>query len=246
MTTFKVGDKVRIKTKRDFDFDILARTVEYVEEFDDYCGQVATIKKVDKYGKEPFDYIAYNIDLDHQAWYWHESQFELVQRADCIGEDDLYFAKVRPTANIPSKRDEDAGYDIYANFEDDAIVIKPNETKLIPTGICSAFSEKYVAILKERGSTGTKGMGQRCGVIDSGFRGEWFVPITNHNNRPIVIVKKDVLLEDFDCIIYPYEKAICQAVMVEVPKLQVKEVDLHTIKNFKSERQDGALGSSKK
>ena len=29
------------------------------------------------------------------------------------------FAKVRPTAKIPTKRDEDAGYDIYANFEED-------------------------------------------------------------------------------------------------------------------------------
>lgn len=27
------------------------------------------------------------------------------------------FAKVRPTAEIPTKRVEDAGYDIYADFE---------------------------------------------------------------------------------------------------------------------------------
>lgn len=29
----------------------------------------------------------------------------------------LYFAKVRPTAIIPSRTEENAGYDIYANFD---------------------------------------------------------------------------------------------------------------------------------
>ena len=35
------------------------------------------------------------------------------------------FAKVRPTAKIPTKRVEDAGYDIYADFEDSFILINP-------------------------------------------------------------------------------------------------------------------------
>ena len=75
----------------------------------------------------------------------------------------LYFAKTKETAIIPSKREEDGAFDIYACFEDDYMVIAPHETKLIPTGLASAFSSDYVAILKERGSTGTKGMGQRAG-----------------------------------------------------------------------------------
>ena len=41
--------------------------------------------------------------------------------------------------------------------------IEPHETVLVPTGIASAFSSDYVAIIKERGSTGSKGIGQRCG-----------------------------------------------------------------------------------
>mgnify|MGYP000734891585 FL=1 len=78
------------------------------------------------------------------------------------------FAKVRPTAVIPTKRDEDAGFDIYADFEDDFIIIDPHTTTLIPTGIASACDVDYCFILKERGSTGSKGIAQRCGVIDSG------------------------------------------------------------------------------
>ena len=82
----------------------------------------------------------------------------------------LYWAKVREDAVIPAKRKEDAGYDLYPCFEEDYLEILPHETRMIPLGVASAFSEDWVMILKERGSTGTKGIAQRAGVIDSGYR----------------------------------------------------------------------------
>ena len=160
----------------------------------------------------------------------------------------IYFSKLYEDVKIPSKRDEDAGYDIYAYFTEDYIVINPHETKLINTGLISAFDKEYVAILKERGSTGTKGMGLRAGILDSGYRGEWIVPITNHNDKPIMIAKENIInyLDSYKNILYPYEKAICQAIMVEVPQLEIEEVDNETILNMKSERMSGKLGSSNK
>lgn len=77
----------------------------------------------------------------------------------------IHFAKMRESAIIPSKRIEDGAFDIYACFDEAYIMIEPNTTKMVPTGLASAFSSDYVAILKERGSTGTKGMGQRAGVV---------------------------------------------------------------------------------
>ena len=161
---------------------------------------------------------------------------------------EILFAKKNDSVIIPNKREEDGAFDIYANFEEDYMIIKPHQTKMIPTGLCSAFSPDYVAILKERGSTGTKGMGQRAGVVDSGYRGEWFVPITNHNNKLIVITKKDTdaILPNDDCIVYSYEKAIAQVIMIPVPKLQTKEVTMDELLSYKSERGIGALGSSNK
>ena len=160
----------------------------------------------------------------------------------------IYFAKMREGAVLPSKREEDGAFDIYACFEEEYIVIQPSETKMISTGLASAFSVDYVAILKERGSTGTKGMGQRAGVVDSGYRGEWFVPITNHNAKPLVIMKSDCKDQDLfkEAIIYPYEKAISQCIMVEVPKLTTEEVSYETLLTFESERGTGSLGSSGK
>ena len=78
---------------------------------------------------------------------------------------EVKFAKVHPNAIIPSKRDEDMGFDIYACFDENYIVINPHETKLIPTGIASACNPKYGFLVFERGSTGSKGIARRCGVI---------------------------------------------------------------------------------
>lgn len=150
----------------------------------------------------------------------------------------------KPGVKIPSKREEDGGMDLYAYFEEDKIEIKPGETVIIPTGLYSAFPKTYVALLKERGSTGTKGMGQRSGVIDSGYRGEWMIPITNHNNIPILISKDPTPKGGY--IVYPYDKAIAQVIFVPVPTTKVETVSIEDIQNISSERGTGKLGSSKK
>ena len=197
----------------------------------------------------------------------------------------VYFAGEKGV-KIPTKIDENAGYDIYAFFEEDYILIQPHETVMIPTGLYSAFSKDYVAILKERGSTGTKGMCQKSGVIDSGYRGAWMVPITNLNTKPLYISKltKEELIEKFknkymnklteddkteyiidvsdiidtsiefkrlislldNAIIYPYSKAIAQAIFVPVPKLETETISIEELKAIPSVRGEGKLGSSNK
>jgi dUTP pyrophosphatase len=172
---------------------------------------------------------------------------------------EVKFAKVRPDAIIPSKRDEDMGFDVYACFDDDYIVINPHETKLIPTGIASACNPKYGFLVFERGSTGSKGIARRCGVIDSGYRNEWFIGLTNTTNKKLVISKLseektyhkyygdyETWKEDNLLLVYPYSKAIAQALVVPVPKVIVDEIPYDELKEIKSERGMGALGSSNK
>ncbi|MBP3852688.1 MAG: dUTP pyrophosphatase [Erysipelotrichaceae bacterium] len=163
----------------------------------------------------------------------------------------IYWAKVKPEAKIPIKRQEDAGYDLYPCFEDDYIEILPLHTKMIPLGIASAFDPEYVLFLKERGSTGTKGMAQRSGVIDSGYRGEYLAPVTNVNEKPIRIVKKETAdtwsqKEKEKYIIYPYEKAVCQGVLLRMPQIESEEITYEELQNIQSERMSGRLGSSGK
>ena len=158
------------------------------------------------------------------------------------------FAKLRNTAIIPSKRLEDAGYDIYANFEEPYMTIKPHETKMIPTGIASACDIDYCLILKERGSTGSRGIAQRCGVIDSGYRGEIFVPITNTTDNTILICKQGSLPETIsvNTIIYPYEKAIAQLLLIPVPTADIEEYTYEDLLAIPSIRGTGMCVSSDK
>lgn len=163
----------------------------------------------------------------------------------------ILFSRENGTVIVPSKREEDGAFDVYANFTQGYLVIPPHKTIMIPTGLRSAFSSDYVAIVKERGSTGSKGIGQRCGVIDSGYRGLWFIPVTNHNDVNLIIRKEECNTSSDDVfgtpyIEYPYEKAIAQVVMVEVPKLSIEEVTKESILEITSERGEGSLGSSNK
>ena len=102
---------------------------------------------------------------------------------------------------------------------------------MIPIGIVSAFSSKYRIVFQERGYTGIKGMKVNAGLIDSGFRGEWIVILNNVSNQEIN---------------YPIIKAICQAKVQEVPKVEIIETTYEIIQSFKSERGEGKLGSSGK
>lgn len=172
-----------------------------------------------------------------------------------IKGNELLFAKVKEGGVIPTKNTEDMGYDIYSCFEEDYIVINPQETKTIPTGIASACSHDYGIILKERGSSGSKGIAQRCGVIDSGYRGEWFVPLTNTTNHFIIISKlnedetiKKIFGKDTPrgVVVYPYSKAIAQAIIVAVPKMDTREVTYKDLKSIQSKRGQGCLGASGK
>ena len=164
----------------------------------------------------------------------------------------VYFAKLRPEAVIPSKRDEDAGYDIYACMEADWMLYAPHETRPMPTGIVSAFSADYYFHIGERGSSGAKSISKRAGVIDSGYRGEWFVMLTNLNDVPLYFVKPEAEarlraeLGDSPAVIYPTSKAVCQAMLLPVPRTEVVELSPEEIMAFASERGEGKLGSSQK
>ena len=163
----------------------------------------------------------------------------------------IYFSKLRDGATIPTKRSEDAGYDVYACFDADYMRAAPHQTIVVPTGIASACGSDYFFRIAERGSTGTKGIGQRCGVIDSGYRGEWFIAMTNHSSAPLYFVKPEKIDElqktlEPDALIYPTSKAICQALVLPVPKTEVVELSYEELNQMESARCAGKLGSSGK
>ncbi len=171
--------------------------------------------------------------------------------------DNILFAKLKEGAKIPEKKPWNAGYDIYPCFQEDYLIIPPHETRLVPTGIASVIPVDYYMQIQERGSSGSKGIKYSAGVIDSGYRGEWFLATTNCNSKPLVILKEDINKLELDpsikalieetMIIYPYSKALFQAVVHNVHnELEVKEISADEINSYPSERGSGKLGSSGK
>ena len=100
----------------------------------------------------------------------------------------IYWDTTKEGVKIPTKRKEDAGLDIYTI--EDGVVLKPLETRMFSTGLRSAFSPSFWVEIKERGSTGAVGLSVRSGVIDSGYRGEWKIMLTNVNRFPVEFSSK--------------------------------------------------------
>ena len=123
----------------------------------------------------------------------------------------------------------------------------------IKTKIASVMSDRYAFILKERSSVGSKNIKVNCGVVDSNYRGEWNVVLTNLNDFPVVIAKAFVpnerLIEELktrNFLRLSYENAIAQALLVEVPKVDIVEVDEKEFNKYTSERGSKGFGSTNK
>ena len=165
---------------------------------------------------------------------------------------DFCWAASDERVKIPVKRESDAGYDIYAFFEEDYIIINPKQSKIINTGLYSVLPENYFLEFKERSSTAKYNMGIRAGVIEGTYRGELLVCISNHNNVPLAIAKDTITEKEIKqqvaptTIIYPYEKAIVQGILRKIEPAQFRTIPLEELKKMTTIRGDGGFGSTGK
>lgn len=94
--------------------------------------------------------------------------------------------KLNDKAIIPTRGSKQAaGSDIYACI-DNEIQINPHETIKIPTGFATEMPNGTVALVYSRSGLATKKglvICQGTAVIDSDYRGEWFIPLHNDTNK---------------------------------------------------------------
>ena len=103
----------------------------------------------------------------------------------------LKVKKVRDNAIIPMRATSgSAGTDLYACI-DEPITIESGDLKLIPTGIAIELPDSgTAAFVFARSGLGIKhgiAPSNAVGVIDSDYRGEICVGLTNHGTEPFVI-----------------------------------------------------------
>ena len=103
----------------------------------------------------------------------------------------LRFKKLSEKAVIPSRATPgSAGMDICACL-DEAVVLAPGEIKMIPTGLTADTDCTDVAMLiYPRSGLSAKfgvSLANCVGVVDSDYRGEWFIPLINHGKAPFTV-----------------------------------------------------------
>ena len=110
------------------------------------------------------------------------------------------------------KTDGSSGVDLSA-FLEKKVVIKPNSSELIPTGLQVAIPEEFEIQIRPRSGLAAKesiGVLNSPGTIDSDYRGELKIILFNHG-------KEDFIINNGD--------RIAQMVLVPIIKMEFEEVD---------------------
>ena len=110
------------------------------------------------------------------------------------------------------KTDGSSGVDLSA-FLNKEVVIKPNSSDLIPTGLQVAIPEEFEIQIRPRSGLAAKesiGVLNSPGTIDSDYRGELKIILFNHG-------KEDFIINNGD--------RIAQMVLVPILKMEFEEVD---------------------
>ena len=147
---------------------------------------------------------------------------------------ELRIKKLTNTAQAPFKaHDHDAGFDLYA---DEDVSIKVGGTVLVSAGIAMEIPKGFVGLIWDRSSMGVKGIHRFAGVIDSGYRGEVKVCLSNFSyglkDWPHYHVQYGLKRGD----------RIAQLVVQQIPLMRVIEVE----ELEDSSRACGGFGSSGK
>ena len=103
----------------------------------------------------------------------------------------LKFKKLDEKAVIPSRATAgSAGLDICACL-DEPITLESGEIKMIPTGITAEPDSEDVALLiyARSGLASKYGvtLANCVGVVDSDYRGAWFIPLINNGKQPFTV-----------------------------------------------------------
>ena len=121
--------------------------------------------------------------------------------------------KLDPKVTLPSYKTKGAsGMDLMA-FVKEKIVIKPQTSALIPTGLSVAFSEDYEIQIRPRSGLAAKNnisVLNTPGTIDSDYRGELKIIIFNHSKHDFVVNNND---------------RIAQMVLTPIAKMELEEAN---------------------
>ena len=121
--------------------------------------------------------------------------------------------KLDPAVEIPTYKSHGAsGMDLMA-FIKEPIILLPQKSCLVSTGISVAFSEEYEIQIRPRSGLAAKNnisVLNTPGTIDSDYRGEIKEILFNHGNSKFIINNKD---------------RIAQMILMPLYKMELEEIE---------------------
>ena len=121
--------------------------------------------------------------------------------------------KLNPEVQLPVyKTSGSSGMDLMA-FIKSPIILAPNNSCLVPTGLSVAFTEDYEVQIRPRSGLAAKSnitVLNTPGTIDSDYRGEIKIILFNHGKEDFIINNKD---------------RVAQMVLLPVIKMEFEETD---------------------
>ena len=121
--------------------------------------------------------------------------------------------KLNPDVELPVYKTSGAsGMDLMA-FIQEPIIISPNSSYLVPTGLSMAFSEDYEVQIRPRSGLAAKNsitVLNTPGTIDSDYRGEIKIILFNHGKEDFIINNKD---------------RVAQMILTPVIKMELEEIN---------------------
>ena len=144
----------------------------------------------------------------------------------------VLFKRLNQKAKLPSyKTAGSSGMDLMACI-DQPITIKPNESKLVPTGIAIAIPEDTEVQIRPRSGLAAKSsisVLNTPGTIDSDYRGELKIILFNHGKDEFIVNDEDRVAQ---MVLMPILKVEIEETMNYQRQLEVLE-DLDLLVNSK-------------
>ena len=121
--------------------------------------------------------------------------------------------KLASTVQLPTYKTSGAsGMDLMA-FISETIILKPQSSCLVPTGISVAFSEEFEIQIRPRSGLAAKSnisVLNTPGTIDSDYRGEIKIILFNHGKEEFIIKNND---------------RVAQMILMPIIKAEFEEVE---------------------
>ena len=141
----------------------------------------------------------------------------------------MKISKIRDVKTPSRGTDKSAGLDFFVPNDAEEIVLQPNESARIPSGIKANVPEGFVLIAFNKSGIALSGLQVGACVVDEDYQGEISLHVFNFSNEPVTISPG---------------KKLMQFILLPADYSSVEIVGVEKLYPSTSQRGEGGFGST--